>query len=279
VTQTSGRVYRFGPFRYDAEQRLLFRGDDLVQLAPKTLETLHVLLERRDRVVSRSELLSAVWPDTTVEEIGLARNISLLRKALGDEGESGWIETIPKRGYRFVGEVTVDGSPLSKRPRRRMSRGWAIAAGLVLLLVVVYWQFYLPSRYLPSGAVSLAIVPFEVLGSGSEIGAWSRGLDEVTAAEVAKVGGIHVVSPATIRRYQTLRISPAVMSRLLGVQVILEGTVQRFGDRVRVTARLADVHSGKLIWADSIDLAAADAAAQKEAASRIAAQVRARLRL
>ena len=79
-------VIAFGPFHYDAEQRLLFRQGEVVPLAPKAIDTLHVLLERRGRVVEKAELMKLVWPDTTVEEVGLARNISLLRKALGEAG-------------------------------------------------------------------------------------------------------------------------------------------------------------------------------------------------
>ena len=92
-------VYCFGPFRYDSGQRLLFRDNETVPLAPKVVETLRVLVERHGTVVEKAELMREVWPDTTVEEIGLARNISQLRKALGDENEAGkFIETLPKRG-------------------------------------------------------------------------------------------------------------------------------------------------------------------------------------
>jgi DNA-binding winged helix-turn-helix (wHTH) protein len=81
-------VFAFGPFHYDAEQRLLFRQGEVVPLVPKAIDTLHVLLERRGRVVEKAELMKLVWPDTTVEDVGLARNISLLRKALDDEAGS-----------------------------------------------------------------------------------------------------------------------------------------------------------------------------------------------
>jgi DNA-binding winged helix-turn-helix (wHTH) protein len=101
-------VFAFGPFHYDAEQRLLFRQGEVVPLVPKAIDTLHVLLERRGRVVEKAELMKLVWPDTTVEEAGLARNISLLRKALDDESGQ-YIETIPRRGYRFAAEAPAQG--------------------------------------------------------------------------------------------------------------------------------------------------------------------------
>ncbi len=86
-------IHTFGNFRYDAEQRVLFRGDAAVPLAPKAIDTLQVLLERRGRIVEKGELMKLVWPDTTVEEIGLARNISILRKALEESSDGSFIET------------------------------------------------------------------------------------------------------------------------------------------------------------------------------------------
>ncbi|MCC7154096.1 MAG: winged helix-turn-helix domain-containing protein, partial [Bryobacterales bacterium] len=80
-------VHKFGPFEYDSEQRVLSRNGEPVPLIPKATDLLHVLIERRGRIAGKQELISLVWPDTTVEEIGLARNISILRKALGDDAE------------------------------------------------------------------------------------------------------------------------------------------------------------------------------------------------
>jgi hypothetical protein len=87
---------------------LLFRQGEVVPLVPKAIDTLHVLLEQRGRVVEKAELMKFVWPDTTVEEVGLARNISLLRKALDDESGQ-YIETIPRLGYRFAAEAPMQG--------------------------------------------------------------------------------------------------------------------------------------------------------------------------
>jgi len=111
------RQFLFGDFCLDAEQRALFRQGQLVALTPKSLETLLFLVERHGRIVDKQELLDAVWPGTFVEEGSLARNVSVLRKTLSgqDDGQS-FIETIPKRGYRFVAPVTLNGSDSSKVP-------------------------------------------------------------------------------------------------------------------------------------------------------------------
>ncbi|MCP5119211.1 MAG: hypothetical protein GY953_51070 [bacterium] len=267
-------MYEFGPFRYDAGQRLLFREGEVVPLVPKAVETLHVLLERRGRVVEKAELMRLVWPDAVVEEVGLARNISLVRKALGDEAGH-YIETIPKRGYRFAAEASQGGAA-DRGPGWRRWRWLAAGAALLLLGGFLYWQFYLPSRYLPRGEgfVGLAVIPFERLTPGAGRPGFAEGFQEVLVAELSKLNGVHVISPSTVRRYQRFWISPAVMARLLGLEVILEGSIQQNGDRTRITSRLVDVRSGKLIWSESQSL---PEQAADEVARSVASEVRQRL--
>lgn len=282
MSERAGGTYEFGPFRYDANQRLLFREGEIVPLAPKSLEMLQALLERRGMVVGKAELMKLVWPDTFVEEVGLARNISLLRKVLEDESETNtYIETVPKRGYRFIAEVIRTGDwEQSSAPRQTRRLWWRVILAVVLvgLAGIIYWQFYAPSRYLPEGFASLAVSPFETLTPDAEADAFSQGLTEVLAAELSKLKGVHVISPSTVRRYWRFRISAAMMARLLGVQVIVEGTVQRSADRLMVTAQLTDVHSGKLIWAENFAVAAADPVAGRMTIARaVAEQVGARL--
>jgi DNA-binding winged helix-turn-helix (wHTH) protein/TolB-like protein len=289
MNQPAKPVYRFGPFRYDCGQRLLFREDETVPLAPKVAETLRVLLERHGTVVEKAELMREVWPDTTVEEIGLARNISQLRKALGDEGDSGkYIETLSKRGYRFVAEVlaaepdSTGGAraPEIKPPVWRWRGVLLAAAAAILILAVVYWQFYRPSRYLSSGGqiASIAVVPFECLSPELDCGAFPHGLTDLLVARLTKLDGVHVLSPSTVYRYQRARLSMAFMARVLGLDVVLEGTIQRVGDRVRITPRLVDVHSAKLVWSDSYEYPVEQLGdAQDRAAREISAQVGAHL--
>src|SRR5689334_6534191 len=118
----AGPALTFGPFTLDRSQRLLSRGGQLVSLEPKVIETLVVLVEAQGQLVPKEKLLRRVWPDTFVEEGSLARNISTLRKTLGDaDDNTKYIETIPKRGYRFVAPVrTADPAPLAERARQRI---------------------------------------------------------------------------------------------------------------------------------------------------------------
>ena len=155
-------------------------------------------------------------------------------------------------------------------------RWWIPAAGIILFAALIYWQFYSPSRYLPPARASIVIVPFEIVGAGVDP-AISQSLNEAIVTDVSKNPGLHVVSPSTVRRYQRIGFPLNLMARLLGSQVILEGTLQSSGDRVRATARLADVHSGKVIWAEGYEVPSGDNGAELQTARAIASGVGNRL--
>lgn len=283
-------VYVFGAFRYDAQQRLLFRDGALVPLVPKAADTLQVLLENRGRIVEKSELMRLVWPDTVVEDVGLARNISLLRKALGGEADSesdSYVETIPRRGYRFAADIRLTDSKSAEA--QAATSPWRInrlrfTAGVIVVWIiaaVIYLQFYKPSRYLPSGSgyANLAVIPFECLSPELDCGKFSKGFSDITVARLSALDSVHIISPSTVLRYQRARISPSWMGRMLGLEVLLEGSVQQIGDRVRINARLGDIHSGKIIWAETYDYPVAELdRAESEAAAAIAVEVGTRLR-
>jgi hypothetical protein len=220
-----------GPFQWNELERQLSRDGTVTPLQPKVADTLAALLSRRGEIVEKAELMKLVWPDTTVEEVNLERNISLLRKALGDE--AGWIETIPKRGYRL--KAAEARPPVSSR----RIRSWGLGA-FVLLVVVVVWQFYLPSRFvqLKPGQAYLAVIPFE-----GDRGA----IDESVVAELVKQGAFSLLNPSVVRRYRWVGIAPSVMARIVGIDLLLEGRIEGG----RVLARLSDVRSGRVIWSES----------------------------
>jgi DNA-binding winged helix-turn-helix (wHTH) protein/TolB-like protein len=281
--------WEFGPFRYDPAQRLLFRDGALVPLVPKAVETLHALLERRGRIVEKAELMKLVWPDATVEEIGLARNVSTLRKALGDETDANlYIETIPRRGYRFIAEVRdvtegVPPLPMPTRPRRFRRTALVAVGACAVLALLTYWQFYRPSRYLPSGPgfAELAVAPFDCASPELNRSGAPKDLNEMLAASLSQLDRVHVISPTTVRKYDRLGIPMNLMSRMLGLQLLVEGSLRTASGRLRVTARLVDVHSGKLVWSNSADYPAADvdlaeSAAARDISAAVDAHVRAR---
>jgi len=132
LTRGDSDLYEFGSYRLDVRRRVFTHGEHLVPLAPKTFELLLLLVRNPGRAFSKQELMSALWPDTFVEEANLSFQISILRKALGDEGPR-WVETVPKHGYRFAGQVNTGASakpapvaaavsPAEKPIRRSASR-------------------------------------------------------------------------------------------------------------------------------------------------------------
>ena len=142
-------VYEFGPYRLDAGQRSLARGPERVPLAPKTFDLLLLLVRNGGRAVSKQELMTALWPDTFVEDTNLSFQVSTLRKALGDAG-SAWIEAVPKHGYRFAAEVVTASLPAQmagpsladnapgrvvSAPERNRKR-WMLTKGLIASLLM-----------------------------------------------------------------------------------------------------------------------------------------------
>jgi len=149
------QLYEFGPFRIDTVERLLFRGNEMIPLTPKATDTLLALVASSGRVLEKDELIKMVWPDSFVEEGGLTQNISSLRKVLGGtSGEFQYIETIPKRGYRFVvpakegppinGAETPAPDPVPQPPvYRNPTWRWAAwAAGALVLLVASVFAYF-----------------------------------------------------------------------------------------------------------------------------------------
>jgi len=263
-------VYNFGPFRYDADQRLLFRGPDRVPLVPKVAETLHVLIERHGEVVDKAELMKLIWPDAAVEEIGLARNVSLLRKALEDESTvDPIIETVPKRGYRFAAPVAPN-TPVAPKPASR--RGLIAIGVAAAIAALIYYQFYVPSRFLSSGGgASLAVIPFPCHCPGMDGEAFSEGLNEALVTKLTLLPAVHVLAPSTVRRHQRAGISTGLMGRLLGLDTLVEGSIQKLDLEIRTTVRLVDVHTGKVIWAGTFDQPASNSAAAQSVTARLAA--------
>ena len=153
--QTAKHLYEFGPFRVDVEKELLLRGEEAVPLTPKTFQILIVLMRHKKEVVTKDELMKEVWPDTFVEEANLSRNIFLLRKALGESPQDHqYIVTVPGRGYRFAEDVQLvpereldivaaNHSRVEVQVKERKSWGrFAVAAGIVLVVVTVAWRFF-----------------------------------------------------------------------------------------------------------------------------------------
>lgn len=264
-TLKARRFLRFGPYTLNPEARVLLRDGAVVGLPPKAVDTLLVLLRSAGQPVEKEALLKAVWPDAFVEENNLAHHISVLRKTLGTgEAQKSYIETIPKRGYRFVVEVNeVDedaGTPHPPAPppggptESRLSRRNLAAAAILLLAGMVLCMWWLNGRAQPAPLfASLAVLPFQNLSGDPGQDYVSDGLTESLIGEVAKIGGMRVISRTSVMRYKNARKPLPEISRELNAGAIIEGSVARFGDRARVTVQLLDGAKDKHLWAESYE--------------------------
>ena len=214
------------------------RNDKAVQLSPKVFETLAFLVENSGHILEKDELIKQLWPDTFVEESSLAQNIFQLRRALKEGGSSRkYIETVPKRGYRFSADVReiVPGD------------GGAVSSYSM--------NGYLSAEEETGLAVkSLAVLPFKSLGeNGKAEECLGLGMADAT---IIKLSGLHqllVVPTSTVLKYVGCRNGVESVNRKLGVDAILEGTIQRANERVRVTVQLISLNEGKMLWSAKFD--------------------------
>jgi TolB-like protein/tetratricopeptide (TPR) repeat protein len=241
--------YEFGAYRLDVQSRMLFRAGEHVALPPKVAELLVALVEAEGRVLTREQLLQRLWPDTVVEEGSLTSHISMLRKALGEslKGQD-FIETLPKRGYRFV-------APVKQAAYQAVDRGVERAM--------------------------LVVLPFENLTAGGErYDYFSDGLTEEMITELARLSPEHlgVIARTSAMQFKSTTKSVAQIGSELGVSHVLEGSVRRVGERVRITAQLIRVSDESPLWAQSYERGLHDVLeVQAEVARAVAGEIQIKL--
>jgi TolB-like protein/DNA-binding winged helix-turn-helix (wHTH) protein len=297
-------IFEFGSFRLNPAERLLLRDQAPVHLPPKAFDALLVLVENRGHLLEKDELLRKVWPDTFVEESNLAQHISLLRKALQD-GEDGprYIETVPRRGYRFIAEVRelggkapdaqVSSGPTpgpqpslgvseAKAPERvrawyrfpTLSYTFAALALLpaVLLLILPVWKRLRSAG--PAPIQSLAVLPLQNLSADPAQEYFADGMTEALITDLAKIPGLKVISRTSIMQYKDSHERLPQIAQELGVDGIIEGAVLRSGNRVRITAQLVRAATDQHIWAESYERDLRDLVSLEDEVSRsIATQI------
>ncbi len=284
-------LYEFGPFRLDPEKPCLWRNGELVSLTPKAVETLLVLVQQNGRLVEREQLMSAIWPDTFVEDGNLNFNVSVLRKALGtDEAGEQYIQTIPKHGYRFSAEVrevaeevptlvvekhtrprilvderelpavaesTVVAPDLPPAHAGQTRKGiYAIGAVVLVALGALAW-FMLARQAAPDppdeaatpGIRSIAVLPLKPLRNVEADRTLALGLTDTLVTRLGTLSSI-VVRPVSNAGDAPDSIE---IGRKIKVDAVLEATLQRTDQRLRVNTRLLRVADGALIWSASFD--------------------------
>ncbi|HKQ07704.1 MAG TPA: tetratricopeptide repeat protein [Blastocatellia bacterium] len=282
------QLYEFGPFRLDAARGVLRRGEQVVPLTPRLLELLLAFVESGERVVEKDELMSRLWPDSIVEEANLTVNVSALRRALGQRGnENRYIVTVPGRGYRFVGEAKLvtlqetgmllehhthtkivieeeDASEPAVAPARRQARrlprpGRKQLAAIALLLALgsVVGYLWLSGRLQKSAAggrfKSVAVLPFKLLGEGEGNEYLGVGMADALITRLSAIRQISVRPTSAMLRYARLEKEAVTVGQELQVDSVLEGSIRKSGERVRVTVQLVSVADGGPVWADKFD--------------------------
>jgi TolB-like protein/DNA-binding winged helix-turn-helix (wHTH) protein/Tfp pilus assembly protein PilF len=295
-----GPSYQFGPFRLDPGASQLSGAQGPIPLAPKVFETLLLLVENKGKTVTKDELLRRVWPDTFVEENSLARNISTLRHALGD-GENGsrFIVTVPKRGYRFVSEVRVleqgdTGSGSAKhlaqeteerRQHIQKSRAWVrggaamlLAIGVAAVLAILSARSRLSEIFTGQRIQSLAVLPLDNVSGDAGQEYFADGMTDTLITDLAKIHALRVVSRTSTMQYKGTRKSVPEIASELGVDAIVEGTILRSGNQVRVTAQLIRAKREGHLWAEMYQRDIGDAMTlQAEIAQTIADRISAQV--
>jgi serine/threonine-protein kinase len=263
VVDSHANFFNFNGFRVDVGRRLLFDSEEnLVQLTPKVFDLLLYLVQNCGRLLTKDELMAAVWPDTAVEESNLTQNISILRRALGDtRGDNAFIATVPGQGYKFVAGVTSDSGdkmpamPIQSAMLRRHVRPAAFAAIFALVVAIALGVFYLMAirRTSADGPRTLAILPFRPLVMDNSDEALEMGMTDTLIARMSSDPGLILRPLSSVRPFSRADVDPQTAGRQLGADTVLEGNVQRWGDKIRVNVRLINVESGEPLWSGTFD--------------------------
>jgi TolB-like protein/DNA-binding winged helix-turn-helix (wHTH) protein/Tfp pilus assembly protein PilF len=277
-------LYEFGPFRLDPEEHTLRRDGRPIPLRPKVFDMLLVLIENRGRLVDKDQLMNLVWQEQFVEEGNINKNISMLRRALG-EGDNGqqYIETVPKRGYRFIGDVRKvnnEEAPASQSipaQTQVFSRRWIPVLVIPALLIAVVASYFIYQRRVSRTPVitSIVVLPLQNLSGDPAQEYFADGMTDALIGDLAQLGALRVISRTSAMHYKGTNKSLPEIARELKVDAVVEGTVQRSGDRVHVRAQLIHAPSDSHLWAAEYDRDLRDAfELQSEVARAIASQVR-----
>jgi TolB-like protein/DNA-binding winged helix-turn-helix (wHTH) protein/Tfp pilus assembly protein PilF len=306
MRQEAKHFYEFGPFRLDAPERQLLRDGKPVELTPKAFDTLVALVENSGHLLTKDDLLKKVWPDSFVEEATLAKNVFMLRKALGSlSGEAEYIETVPTRGYRFVGQVreVTNGlpnllpgeastspsfAPVAREPSARESRGrpWhraipALALGASLLVIgVLARQRFWPQPNPPARRIMLAVLPFSNLSGDATQEYFADGFSEEMITQLGNLepARLGVIARTSAMQFKNTQKLVDQIGRELGVDYLLEGSVRHAGDRVRISAQLIRVRDQTHLWAADYDRDDRDILAlQSDVAKAIAGEINLKL--
>lgn len=260
MPNASFRHYRFESFCLDTQFRELRDGDGpVIPLTGKAFDTLSFLIENRHRVVSKDELLAAVWAGRVVEENNLTQAIAALRRAFGtDGGDHRYIVTVPGRGYRFVAEVE-DGVEAPTVSTDAAAPGWRrpVVFGALLFMLALFavaaWKLRESSSMPAPHQPSLAVLPFRSLSTGPRDEMLELGMAETLIARLSRSTSMRVLSLGSMQAFTGTKPDPLRAGMTLGADYVIEGSTQQRGDSIRVNVRLLSLPDGRTMWAGTYD--------------------------
>ena len=253
--------FLFSDHTLDTDRRELRRGDALISIEPQVFDLLLYLVQNAGRVVSKSDLFASVWRGRMVSDLTIASRLNAARKAIGDTGsEQRLIRTFPRRGIRFVGEVQT-------QPAEDQSPD---AAALPPAEPQRHSSLALP----PTDRPAIAVLPFVNLSGEQEQEYFSDGISEDLITALSKLRWFFIIARNSSFMYKGKSVPMKQVAEELGVGYIVEGSVRKMGDRVRITAQLNDVATGSQIWAERYDRQLADVfAVQDEITEAVVAAI------
>ncbi|RWL41706.1 MAG: hypothetical protein EOR60_28695 [Mesorhizobium sp.] len=248
-------IHQIGPFRLDAETGIVFRNAEPLALGQRAVALLRVLVERAGAPVSKAALMDAGWSGLAVEESNLTAQIAALRRVFGEEpGGERWIETLPRRGYRFVGPMIAIRNPPHEEATELK-----------------------PALLIPDGP-SLAVLPFVNMSGDPEQEYFSDGITEDIITDLSKVSTLNVLSRHTTFTFKGKAVRIGQLAQRLKIRYVVEGSVRKAGGRVRITAQLIDASKDSQVWGERYDRELKDIfALQDEIAQAIVAALKIRL--
>jgi DNA-binding winged helix-turn-helix (wHTH) protein/TolB-like protein/Tfp pilus assembly protein PilF len=274
------QIYEFDGFRIDASKRLLTKGnDEPLPLTPKVFDTLLYLVRHQGKVIEKDELMREIWTDTIVEENNLSKNISILRRTLGEKpGEGRFIATVPGHGFRFVPEVRAvsekvvapvsdfgeaenlkseieNQKPKTKSQNPSRFRFAVFAALIILALGSLGFYVWRDANLKPARTPikSIAVLPFRPLVMENRDEALEIGMADTLISRLGSNREIVVRPLSAVRRFGSPEQDALIAGRALDVESVLDGSVQRWGDKIRVNVRLVKVADGTLLWTETFD--------------------------
>lgn len=257
-------VFHFGDCALDSELRELRRRDHLQPVEPKVFDLLQYLIENRTRLVGKEELIERIWRGRIVSDASLSTCVKLARQAIGDSGRrQDYIRTVPRRGFRFVAEVAQNSTD-SPPPGTR-----AVAQADPAKMA-----YKLPEK------PSIAVLPFDNLTGDGDQDYMGDGLTENIITTLSTSPDLVVIARNSSFIYKNTPVQVQEVAERFGIRYVLEGSVQRSGDRIRVTAQLVDAIDGKHLWAERFDRTLSDLfAVQDEITNRILVEIDVKLSL